>query len=290
MSANYRKNINKDLSFNLGLTLSHYKNEVKKVSGNADFFFTDGTGLNSRIPNAGISVINKVGYPISSFNGYIVEGLITTEAELAKHTGTGAVALGGLKFKDVNGDGKIDGNDIDINGNPHPKLTGGLNIGVNYKNFDLNSFWFGSYGNQIFTGYWIQSYFMNFNANTINTAIENQGKIVDGKAWPKINEVDRSSANSSDFYIQDGSYLRMTNLQLGYTVPQTMLSKLGVSKARVYVQGQNLLTLTKYFGADPAISNANIGAGGNVNDGGMGLDNGNYPSNKVINIGLSLEF
>jgi TonB-dependent starch-binding outer membrane protein SusC len=246
--------------------------------------------LNSRIPNSGISVISKVGYPISSFNGYIVDGLITTEAELKAHTGTGAATIGGLKYRDVNGDGVINGSDVTINGNPHPKLTGGFNIGANYKNFDLNSFWFGSYGNEIFTGYWIQSYFMNFNANVLNNILENQGKIVDGKAYPKINQNDRSSPNASTFYIQDGSYLRMTNLQIGYTLPKSIISKIGVSKARVYVQGQNLLTFTKYFGTDPAISNANIGAGGGVNDGAMGIDNGNYPSNKVMNLGINLEF
>jgi TonB-dependent starch-binding outer membrane protein SusC len=286
LTTNYRKNINKDLGFNLGLTLSHYRNEIQKVSNNADFFYTDGTGLNSRIPNAGISVINKVGFPISSFNGYVVDGLIKTDAELKAHTGTGAAAIGGLKFKDTNGDGVITGADVTINGNPHPKLTGGLNIGVNYKNFDLNSFWFGSYGNDIFTGYWIQSYFMNFNANVLNNILEKQGT----GNYPKINAVDRSSANASDFYIQDGSYLRMTNLQLGYTLPQSIVEKIGGSRAKIYVQGQNLLTFTKYFGADPAISNANIGSGGNVNDGGMGLDNGNYPSNKVVNFGVSLDF
>ncbi len=290
MSANYRKKVSKDLNLNFGLNLSHYRNEVQKVSGDADFFFTDGTGLNSRIPNSGISVISKVGYPISSFNGYIVDGLITTEAELKAHTGTGQAAIGGLKYRDVNGDGTINGSDVTINGNPHPKLTGGFNIGANYKNFDLNSFWFGSYGNEIFTGYWIQSYFMNFNANVLNNILENQGKIVDGKAYPKINQNDRSSPNASTFYIQDGSYLRMTNLQIGYTLPSSVISKIGVSKARVYVQGQNLLTFTKYFGTDPAISNANIGAGGAVNDGAMGIDNGNYPANKVFNLGINLEF
>lgn len=290
ISANYRKNLNQDLNINLGVNLSHYKNEVQKVSGNADFFFTDGTGLNSRIPNSGISVISKVGYPISSFNGYIVDGLITTDAELKAHTGTGGSAIGGLKYRDVNGDGIVNGDDVTINGNPHPKLTGGFNIGANYKNFDLNSFWFGSYGNEIFTGYWIQSYFMNFNANVLNNILENNGKIVDGKAYPKINQNDRSSPNSSTFYIQDGSYLRMTNLQLGYTLPKTVIGKLGLSKARVYLQGQNLLTFSKYFGTDPAISNANIGSGGNVNDGAMGIDNGNYPTNKIVNLGINLEF
>ena len=288
LSTNWRKNINKDFGLNLGLTLSHYKNTIQKVSGDADFFYPNGTSLNSRIPNSGISVINKVGYPISSFNGYIVEGLVSSEADKAMMTGTGGTAIGGLKFKDVNGDGVVTGSDVAINGNPHPKLTGGLNIGVNYKNFDLNSFWFGSYGNDIFTGYWIQSYFMNFNANVLNNILENQGKIVDGKAYPKINGQDRSSPNASSFYIQDGSYLRMTNLQLSYNLPGSLSNKIGASNVKVYVQGQNLLTLTKYFGADPAISNAEIGGG--VNDGGIGIDNGNYPSNKQINLGISLQF
>ncbi|PWK23382.1 TonB-linked SusC/RagA family outer membrane protein [Arcicella aurantiaca] len=289
LSINYRKNIAKDLSLNLGMNLSHYRNEIQKVSNNANFFYpSDGTALNSRIPGSTTSIINKVGYPISSFNGYIVEGLITTDAELKKHTGTGAAAIGGLKFKDVNGDGVINENDITVNGNPHPSLTGGLNIGLKYKNFDFNSFWFGSFGNQIFTGYWIQSYFMNFNANVLKDILEKQGT----GNYPKINQVDRSSANASTFYIQDGTYVRMTNLQLGYTLPSNLLSKAGISKARVYIQGQNLLTFTGYIGADPAISNANIGSDRNnpVNDNAMGFDNGNYPSNKVFNIGLNLEF
>ena len=283
----YRKNVNKDLGFNASLNLSHYKNEIKKVSGDNDFFYSDGGGgLNGRLPNGGISVINKVGYPISSFNGYVVEGLIQTDAELAMHTGTGAAYKGGLKFKDINGDKKIDTDDITVIGNPHPKLTGGLNLGVNYKNFDLNAFLFGSLGNDIFTGYWIQSYFMNFNSNVLNNILENEGT----GNWPKINQLDASSRNSSSFYIQDGSYLRLTNLQLGYTLPQGIAKKVGANHAKIYVQGQNLLTLTKYFGTDPAISNANIGNSGQFNDTSMGIDNGNYPSNKIVNIGVNLEF
>ncbi|WP_304232737.1 TonB-dependent receptor [Jiulongibacter sediminis] len=288
LSANWRKSLSNDFGINLGLNLSHYKNTIERVSGDQDFFYPDGTGLNSRIPNSGISVRNEVGHSISSFYGYVVDGLITNEAELATHTGTGGSAIGGLKFRDVNGDGEVTGADTDFIGNPHPKLTGGLNIGLNYKNFDLTSFWFGSYGNDIFTGYWIQSYFMNFNANVLNNILENQGKIVDGKAWPAINGQDRSSPAVSSFYVQDGSYLRMTNLQLAYNLPASISSKIGASNARLYVQGQNLITLTNYFGTDPNVSNANIGGG--VNDGGMGLDNGNYPANKQWNLGISLEF
>jgi TonB-linked SusC/RagA family outer membrane protein len=286
LAVTYRKSINKDLGYNATLNLSHYKNEIKNVANEVDFFYSPGNGMNERIPNGNISVINKVGYPISSFNGYIVDGLIQTEAELKQHTGTGAAYIGGLKFKDVNGDKVINSDDITVIGNPHPKLTGGLNLGVNYKKFDLNAFIFGSLGNDIFTGYWIQSYFMNFNSNVLNNILENEGK----GNYPKINQLDASSRSSSTFYIQDGSYLRLNNLQIGYSLPDGIAKKIGASNARVYVQGQNLLTLTKYFGADPAISNANIGNSGQFNDTSMGLDNGNYPSNKVLNFGVSLEF
>jgi TonB-dependent starch-binding outer membrane protein SusC len=291
LALTYRKKVNNDLGFNATVNLSHYKNVVKNVSGDNDFFYSDGSGgLNGRLPNGGITIINKVGYPISSFNGYVVDGLIQTEAELKMHTGTGAAYIGGLKFKDMNGDGQINGDDITVIGNPHPKLTGGLNLGANYKNFDLNAFFFGSLGNDVFTGYWIQSYFMNFNSNVLNDILEKEGKIVDGKAYPKINQLDASSRNSSDFYIQDGSYLRLTNLQLGYTLPAGVAKKLGATNAKVYVQGQNLFTLTKYIGTDPAISNANIGNSGQYNDTSMGIDNGNYPSNKMVNFGVTLEF
>ncbi|MGR3810449.1 SusC/RagA family TonB-linked outer membrane protein [Jiulongibacter sp. NS-SX5] len=284
LAVTYRKNFRNDLGFNATVNLSHYRNEIKAVAGNTDRFYSG--GLNSRIPNGDISVVNRVGYPISSFNGYVVDGLIETQEELDMHTGTGAAYIGGLKFRDVNNDGQINGDDITVIGNPHPDLTGGVNLGLNWKNFDVNAFVFGSLGNDIFTGYWIQNYFMNFNSNVIKDILELEGT----GTWPKINQLDASSRNTSSFYVQDGSYLRLNNLQIGYTLPVDVSSKAGMSKARIYVQGQNLLTLTGYSGADPAISNANIGNSGNQNDTSMGLDNGNYPSNRIINVGVTLEF
>ncbi len=285
MSLGYRKSINRDLGFNASLNLSHYKNEIKKVSGTQDFFFSQGN-LTERLPNGGAAVINKVGYAISSFNGLTVDGLIKTEAERAQMVGLGAAYIGGLKFKDINGDGKVSEADVSVIGSPHPKLTGGLNLGVNYKAFDVNAFLFGSYGNKILTGYLIQSYFMNFNANVLNDLLEKEGT----GNYPKINQLDQASRNLSTFYVQDGSYLRLGNLQVSYNIPSATTKRLGLSNAKVYLQGQNLFTLTKYIGVDPAISNARIGNGGNLNDTSTGIDNGNYPSNKVGTIGVTLEF
>ena len=284
LALSYRKTISNDLSFNTSLNLSHYRNTINKVAGNTDRFYSG--GLNGRIPNGNLSVVNREGYSISSFNGFVVDGLIETQEELDMHTGTGGAYIGGLKFRDINNDGQINNDDITVIGNPHPDLTGGINLGVNYKNFDFDAFIFGSLGNDIFAGYLRQSYFMNFNSNVIKDILELEGT----GNYPKINQLDVSSTNSSSFYVKDGSYLRLNNLQVGYTLPNSIATKMGMSKARLYVQGQNLITITGYEGVDPAISNANIGNAGQNNDTSMGIDNGNYPANKIVNFGVSLEF
>ena len=281
----YRKVITKDLSFNTSLNISQFKNKIVKVSDNSNDFPSSGN-LTERFPQGGSVFINRVGYPISSFQGFVVEGLITNEAERAKHTGTGAAYIGGLKFKDINGDNVIDQKDNTIIGNPFPDFTAGLNIGVNYKNIDVNAFLFGSFGNDIFNATLIQSYFMNFNSNVIKDILEKEGT----GNYPKINGLDASSRSASTFYVEDGSYVRLGNLQVGLKIPKTLTSKLGMSGARVYLQGQNLFTITKYSGVDPAVSNANIGNAGNVNDQTTGYDNGNYPANKIMTLGINLEF
>jgi TonB-dependent starch-binding outer membrane protein SusC len=285
LTLGYRKVITKDLSFNTSLNVSQYKNKIVKVSDNGNEFVSNGN-LTERFPQTSSVFINRVGYPISSFQGFIVEGLIANEADRAKHTGTGAAYIGGLKFKDVNGDGEINQSDNAIIGSPHPDFTAGLNLGVSYKMLDVNAFLFGSFGNDIFNATLIQSYFMNFNSNVIKDILEKEGT----GNYPKINGLDASSRSASTFYVEDGSYVRLANLQVGLKIPKTFASKLGMSNARVYLQGQNLFTLTKYSGVDPAVSNANIGNAGNVNDQVTGYDNGNYPANKIITLGINLEF
>jgi TonB-dependent starch-binding outer membrane protein SusC len=282
LSLGYKKTVNKDLSFNVGLNLSRYKNTIVKVENNSDFFLPN-DGLDGRLNQQ--AFINKVGYAISSFRGFVVESLITTEAERANQY-TGSV-IGGLKYKDINGDGKITDDDRTIIGSPHPSLTAGLNLGANYKGFDLTAFMFGSFGNDIFNYTKMFSYFMNFNSNIGKNVLAVQGTGLN----PKINGSDVASREASTFFVENGSYVRLANLQLGYRLPKDLASKIGVGGARVYIQGQNLLTFTGYSGVDPAVSNANIGGGGNVNDvSKSGFDGGHYPANKITTIGVSIEF
>jgi TonB-dependent starch-binding outer membrane protein SusC len=278
----YRKSVSKDLSFNVGLNLSRYKNTIVKVANNDDQFIPS-DGLDGRLDIS--AYVNKVGYSISSFRGFTVESLITTEAERANQL-PGAV-IGGLKFRDTNGDGKITDADRGVIGSPHPSLTAGLNLGANYKGFDLTAFMFGSFGNDIFNYTKMFTYFMNFNSNIGINTLAQQGT---GNN-PKINGSDVASRASSTFYIENGSYVRLANLQLGYRLPKDLASKIGVGGARVYIQGQNLLTFTGYSGVDPAVSSARIGGDGNTGDvGKSGFDGGHYPANKITTIGVSLEF
>jgi TonB-dependent starch-binding outer membrane protein SusC len=279
----YRKRVSSDLEFNAALNLSHYKNEIVKIADNSDRFYSG--GLASRVENADQTFINLVGSPISSFNGFLTDGLITTEAE--KATQLPGSQIGGLKFKDINGDGKITtAGDIGVMGSPHPDLTGGLNLGVTFKNLDINAFLFGSLGNQIYNYTKMFNYFTNFNSNVSKNFLEIEGT---GNN-PKVSSLDAISRSSSDFYLEDGSYLRLANLQLGYNLPKSAYGKLGLGSARVYIQGQNMLTFTGYSGVDPAVSNANIGNSGNVNDTTTGFDGGNYPANKIVNVGINLNF
>lgn len=284
LALGYRGNLTSDLKFNATLNLSHFKNQILKIADNTTEFYPS-DNLTERLPENTLAYVNRVGYPISSFQGYIVDGYITTEAEKARQK-NGAAQIGGLKFRDVNGDGVVDGKDLSIIGNPWPNLTAGLNLGLQYKAFDLNAFVFGSYGNKIFNATKIQSVFLNFNSNSLNNLIENDGK----NGFPKINQADGSSRSSSTFYIEDGSYTRLGMLQFGYNFPSSSLRSLGLGNVRAYVQGQNLFTITKYSGVDPAVSNFNIGNGGNVNDLRSGYDNGNYPTNKILTLGLTVGF
>ncbi len=282
IAVGWRKNFTRDLTFNTSLNFSRYVNKIEKIADEVPYFYPN-DNLTERLPQGNSAFINQEGYPISSFRGFVVDGLIQTEAERERQTGS---QIGGLRFRDVNNDGIINDDDMQIIGNPHPDFTAGLNLGLTYKAFDLNAFFFGSYGNDIFNATKIQTYFMNFNSNVIKDILEIQGT----GEYPAINGLDASSRSSSEFYIEDGSYLRLNNLQLGYNLPQSVLGRTGISSARLYLQGQNLFTLTKYTGVDPAVSNANIGNAGNVNDLRTGYDNGNYPSNKIMTFGVNLEF
>ncbi|MHA8065751.1 SusC/RagA family TonB-linked outer membrane protein [Aquirufa sp. ROCK2-A2] len=279
----YRDQIG-DLRYSISGQYSQYKNNVVKLNEdpNATIF-----GFSTRLPAISVT---KAGLPIASFYGYVVEGVIKDAAEAASAVQIpGYTRAGVFKFKDVNGDGKISAADKTIIGNPHPDFTYGLNVNLGYKNWDLTVFAQGVQGNEIFNylKYWTD--FNTFQGNRSKDMLYNSWKKEgDVAQLPRLNSNDTFSQQISNYFVEDGSYMRLKNIQLTYNVPSTILKKIKLSSAQIYVQGQNLFTFSKYKGLDPDINIRNSGA--DNQDIHMGIDEGSFPVAKSYNIGLRVGF
>ena len=156
----------------------------------------------------------------------------------------------------------INDDDLGNIGSPHPDFTAGLNLGANFGNLDLTTFWVASVGNEIYNYNKLFEVFRFFNTNVGKDVLERAFDPVnnpDGD-YPMINEDDIYSENSTSFYVEDGSYLRLRTIQVGYTLPSDLLESVGFSNVRLYLQGQNLLTFTGYSGIDPALSSFETGS------------------------------
>lgn len=281
-SIGYRSKLTGDFRWEIEFIGSHYTNEIVQIDGVQDFFYGPQGG------RKGTFVINEVGSSISSFYGYVQEGIFQNQGEVDSHAVQDGKAVGRFRYKDVNEDGVINADDRTIIGSPHPDFTGGLNFSANWRNFDASLFLFGSYGNDI----WNQNYeftvFRLFSTNVRQDRLTDSWTPTntDGK-YPLLDQNDQFSDQYSSFYVEDGSYLRLKNLQIGYTLP-----KMGwFQNIRIYIQGQNLFTLTNYTGLDPALPTISTnGSSGNQADQAMGIDYGPYPANRIFSIGINANF
>ncbi len=290
------KDITHDLKLNATLTLTTYKNTVLKVADNQNFFFSGGQrrfGANF--------VRNQVGNAIGSFYGYKIAGFWNSTADTLaadqmaqKATGNPAARyqtdekVGRFKYADINGDGRITPDDRTILGNPNPKYTYGINLGLTYKNFDFNMFLYGSQGNDIWNNvlYWTDFY-PSFAGAKSRTALYDSWTPTHMNAKAPIQEnAGTFSTNGipNSYYIENGSYLRAKNVQLGYTISSGMLGRYGFQSARVYVQAANLFTITKYSGMDPEINGNN----NSVTE--FGIDEGVYPNPRQFLLGVNIRF
>jgi TonB-linked SusC/RagA family outer membrane protein len=283
LNVTYRDRIG-DFRYSVSAMYSQYKNNVVKLNDdpNATVF-----GFSTRLPAISVT---KAGLPIASFYGYIVDGVIKDDAEAAAAPKFGTYTRAGVfKFRDVNGDGVITAADKTIIGNPHPDFSYGLNLTLGYKNWELTAFAQGVQGNSLFNylKYWTD--FNTFQGNRSTDMLYNSWKKQgDVALLPRLNSQDGTSQQISSYFVEDGSYMRIKNIQLTYTVPKNLLSKIKLSSVQIYVQGQNLFTFTKYKGLDPDI---NLRTSGNDNqDIHMGIDEGAFPVAKSYNVGLRVGF
>ena len=282
-SVDYRTMIG-SANFNFGVNASHYKNKILDIDGSSTSFFSPGG--DTRIGRTSINVLNN---PIGTFYGYQADGLFRTKAEVDAHAKQDGAAVGRIRFKDINGDGKINDNDLGVIGKYHPDLTLGINIGVNYKGFDASTFLFASIGNEIFNYNKLFEVFRFFNTNIRKETLERSfhPTLNPNGDFPILDENDVFSERPNSFYVEDASYLRAKNIQIGYTFPAGKLKKYGLNKLRVYLSGQNAFTLTKYSGIDPALSSFNTR--GNT-DQWAGNDFGNYPTSRTFMFGVNVGF
>ena len=298
LNTNYRDRDN-ELKWMVGLNLSHVKNEVVRL------------GSDQPIPSASFRASDYIarteaGMPIAYFYGFVVDGIYQNQDEIdqmnkitQEKTGNPRAAYdnrkakpGDIKFKDLDDDGMITTKDKTFIGSPHPDLTYGVNLELEYKGFDFKAFGQGVYGNEIFmaTLYYLQSgdgYW-----NLLNSAMDYWKADGDQTSVPGIPGSVEENKRLSDRYIRDGSYFRIKNLQLGYTLPETITQKMGFENIRVYATGQNLISFHKYEGFDPEIGVGN-NQGGDVSQRGLldiGVDRGMYPLAKSVSFGINLTF
>jgi len=267
-------------TYAINATWSHYKNEIVSLSNN----LKEVVGYSERQVEY-TRATSGMAFPM--FYGLISDGIIQTAAEAAAAPKFDTyTTVGHFKYRDLDGDGKITmDKDRTFIGDPHPKFTGGLNIDLGYANFDLNMFFYGSYGNDLinYVSRWID--YGQFVGGLSQDALYNTWTPTNTSArLPMLDGASRSQEASTAF-IEDGSYLRMKTMRLGYTLPQSVLDKLKMKSLRVYVQATNLFTLTKYSGLDPEVNTVtNTPGEGNR----MGVDKGAWPTPRQITVGLTL--
>lgn len=231
-------------------------------------------------------VILQKGEPLGNFYGYLFDGIYQNQSECdALPYPEGACEPGMIKLKDISGpdgvpDGKITPDDRTIMGNGLPDFVFGLSNDLSYKNFDLNIMFQGSYGNDI----------LNLNRIKLERAgIENGLAKLLTESWQgegssnTIQKINKPVGPANSRFVEDGSYIRLKNLSLGYTIPSKITQQWNINKLRFYVSGQNLLTITDYSGYDPEINSRS----GNL---ARGIDYGGYPTAKTFTIGLNLSF
>jgi hypothetical protein len=212
-----------------------------------------------------------------------------TDILLSAYQGSN-IQPGDVKFKDQNADGRIDNNDRVYLGSAIPKLIGGLNLAANYKNFDVSLFFQGAYGNKIYVqvNQDIEGFYRGF---TVTQRYFDERWTGEGTSdtQPRASWTGKSNnARPSSRFLEDGSYLRLKNMQLGYTIPANVLKMAGFSQVRAFVSGTNLFTLTKYPGLDPEMTVSDNSK--NEGDRASGIDWGTYPSAMTIMFGIDITF
>jgi TonB-linked SusC/RagA family outer membrane protein len=270
----YQGNITRDLKMNVSYNFATLQNKVLFVASENGFEQGGGFGIGLEPPSR-----MAAGEPIGFFYGFETNGVFQNQAEVnAGPTTDIAPSVGDLRYIDQDDDGDVDLDDRVNIGDPIPDITMGLNLGFNYKNIDFSSSAFASIGNEIVRNYERNQPFVNRRSAVLdrwigpNSSNEN----------PRVSAGANPNGLFSDYYVEDGSYVRIQNIQIGYTFPDEVLNSINIKKLRIYGSVNNVHTFTKYSGYDPSASSGDPIGGG--------IDQGFYPVPRTFMVGLNLTF
>ncbi|SKB68283.1 TonB-linked outer membrane protein, SusC/RagA family [Parapedobacter luteus] len=271
LAASWNQQLNDDWSFSVGANLTTLSNEVT-------FLVNEGYQI---LRNASRTT---VGYPIGYFYGYVHDGIFQNEAEVAAGptnamgSGNNVFLPGDIRYKDINGDNRIDASDRTMIGNPTPDFIYGANISVTFRQFDLGVEVMGVQGNEIFRD-WNRNQFAQFNFQADRL---NRWHGVGTSNWePILNTSRANNREISSYFIEDGSFVRIRNIQLGYNLAQEVATRLRLKNVRMFVNAQNPFTFAKNTGYTPEIGGSAIQ---------FGVDNGTYPVPAIYTFGINLNF
>ncbi|VBB48708.1 SusC-like TonB-dependent receptor [uncultured Paludibacter sp.] len=270
------KNLNKEFKWNTDFNISFNRNKVVSINDTVPMY-TGSIGLNYNL------ALIKAGLPINEFYGFVTDGIFQTQEEVDNHAVQVAgndpynrTSAGDIRFKDLNNDGVINDKDRTYLGSPNPTVIYSMNNYFEYKSFDLSVFLQGVAGNKIFNANRLWSEAMAVAQNqTVATLDRWTGEGTSNTIPRAVFNDPNKNTRQSDRYIEDGAYLRLKNITLGYKVPSSTLKKIKLSQARLYFSVQNVLTFTKYTGFDPEV-------------GVSGIDNNVYPVNRTFTFGINL--
>lgn len=282
LSVNYKERVNADLSYNLGFNISTYNNEVLSLG--------NGQPITGGSYYGGSATRTEEGEPIGYFYGYKTDGVFQSQSEIDNHAAqvgddNSGLEPGDLKFVDTNNDGLINDDDRTFLGSPIPDFTYGLNGGLNYKGIEFSLFFQGSQGNEIFNA--MKTHLYKFDETNKHKDMLNSWTPQNTNTnMPRLDGSDINNTNrTSDRFVEDGSYIRLKNLTIGYNIPGQFLEPVGVEALKVYFSGQNLWTKTDYSGADPE-----IGQRSSTNYLSRGVDIGTYPQAQIYTFGVKVQF
>lgn len=285
-----RGDVGKSWSYSVTANISTYKNKIIKLSDNPKEFIS-GDALRQKTYTR-----SYVGWDYPSYYGYVVEGIFQTQAEAdawPKEIGASGTynKPGHFKFKDISGpagvpDGIIDSNDRTKIGSPHPDFYGGVTFDLQFKAIDVSAFFIGSYGNEMinYVRRWIDYNIFPGGGMSKDRLYNSWGSpYLKDNTQAKLaiaENADEISQEPSSHFVEDASYLRLKTLQVGFNFPESSCKKMGVTKLRIYFQGTNLFTATKYSGLDPEIQTST--------DALIGVDQGAWPTARQLMIGINL--